>query len=458
MDKFYDVHCHLFTKDLLSEDITKFLAFIRASEIIKSLDKNRKTDQTFKSFTSFTNLGLSKDPSDIFNTMKNSYPGKWAFSPLMLDLKYTFIEEKYKSKDSIISKGKEQISVWTSEWETAFNKYINNDKENRKWLLDLNTSVTNFFDHFEKSREKEIPQIENNSSEFINEKTFSRQIDALQKLKKRFPDEIFPFIGIDPRREREDGENILSIVKKNIGKDKTFTGVKLYSSLGFSPTDPILFDHPGLYSWCEKNKIPITIHFSNSGFASPAQKIKIFGDIYYPLSGEAVPAEDIYPDGIVTFNNSLFSINPREAVNERLLVLNHPKLWEKVLNKYPELTINFAHLGGFNQIPDYIKNKNAGFWTDWVLRIISEYKNVYTDLSGFADNQEKNDFNLSDFYLKIYCLLPESVKNKILYGSDYYILTLKEPDLSKYFNDFQSVFGKEINRIAGKNPEKFLGV
>ena len=41
--------------------------------------------------------------------MKKSYPGNWAFSPLMLDLEYTFQEEKQTSSDSLLIKGKEQI-------------------------------------------------------------------------------------------------------------------------------------------------------------------------------------------------------------------------------------------------------------------------------------------------------------------------------------------------------------
>ena len=40
---------------------------------------------------------------------------------------------------------------------------------------------------------------------------------------------------------------------------------------------------------------------------------------------------------------------------ERASVLNHPKLWEIVMAKYPDLKINFAHFGGSTQLMNYVK-------------------------------------------------------------------------------------------------------
>lgn len=66
---------------------------------------------------------------------------------------------------------------------------------------------------------------------------------------------------------------------------------------------------------------------------------QIKGDIYYPASGFPVPADHVYENGIVRYDKNLKSLYFSELMSERLLMLNHPALWKKVLTKYPNLKI-----------------------------------------------------------------------------------------------------------------------
>jgi len=106
----------------------------------------------------------------------------------------------------------------------------------------------------------------------------------------------------------------------------------------------------GVYEFCIENNIPITVHNSNAGFACFSKSLRVRGDVYQNY--------DIMPiDDVKEFNHDFFSLKAADAIKERARYLNHPKLWEKVLQKFPMLTINFAHFGGGGEIMDYINYK-----------------------------------------------------------------------------------------------------
>ena len=90
------------------------------------------------------------------------------------------------------------------------------------------------------------------------------QLDDLNKLYQKFPDLIFPFVAVDPRRK-----NALSILKKYV-KEHKFRGIKLYPRLGFYPTDKRLWP---IYEFAQEENIPILTHCSRGGVYTRAQDL-----------------------------------------------------------------------------------------------------------------------------------------------------------------------------------------
>ena len=225
--------------------------------------------------------------------------------------------------------------------------------------------------------------------------------------------------------------------------------------MGYSPTDPALFDDKNgecVYSYCEKEQIPITLHFSSYGYSHILHKNIVKGHVYDKMSGEAVPIEAISPEKLLVYSTNTFG-DP--SMLERQWLLNHPKLWKLVLEKFPKLRLNFAHFGGSDQMADYLENPYKGYWVKELIDILDNYKNTYSDIS-FFDTTTKKQILPIDFYDGIYKKLPNSIKKKVMYGSDFMTLSLIEEDLGKYFESFKESFGSDFEKISEDNPQRFL--
>src|SRR5660398_166025 len=84
-----------------------------------------------------------------------------------------------------------------------------------------------------------------------------------------------------------------------------------------------------------------------------------------------------------TFEHDFFSLKASEAIQERARLLNHPEIWRLVLEKYPKLTINFAHFGGAGQIMEYI---------NYILSEKIEIKTVEKSLANLSEEHKKAGF------------------------------------------------------------------
>jgi len=186
--------------------------------------------------------------------------------------------------------------------------------------------------------------------EIFDNANYHQQIADLEYLSGKY-EQIKPFFCVDPRREYKGLENAVEKIKEKVDiKNGPFYGIKLYAPAGFSPTDPILMgtkDQEGVYAYCQKNKIPLTVHNSDAGFACFSTVLNVRGDVL--LNGNIVQLHKK-----LEFDNRFFSRHISDAIAERAKKLNHPKLWELVLKKYPNLYINFAHFGGSGQIMEYV--------------------------------------------------------------------------------------------------------
>jgi len=218
--------------------------------------------------------------------------------------------------------------------------------------------------------------------------------------------------------------------KKNISHDyqHAFAGIKLYPQLGFDPypdgetkvaaindiqnliekeqyseEECKALDTPlnrvcFLYQYCIDKRIPITTHCSDGGYKT--------GD-----------------------NDKLTSPLTK---------------WKKVLNDYPDLTLNFAHFG-------HQADKKRE-WRDEIIRLAEKYPNIYTDISC-NDMSEKYYKDLKDDLKK-----NPHLQNKVLFGSDFSInmLVTKTDSYDDNLSKFAESELEYQDLLCNHNSERFL--
>ncbi|MCX7922664.1 MAG: amidohydrolase [Clostridia bacterium] len=198
-------------------------------------------------------------------------------------------------------------------------------------------------------------------------------------------------------------------------KSNYFAGIKLYPPLGFDPwpedDEEELEKVKYLYEYCCRKRIPITTHCNNGGFSV---------------------------------------LDKKEARR-----YTSPARWEKVLQKYPDLKINFAHFGGQSEIMGIIPVRE---WFNTVLTLITKYEYVYADFSYNGVNPKtyrdlrKAVHNLPDG-------AKEKVLNRILFGSDFCVNLIDIDSYNEYLDKFSKidVFNDdEKDMFCRINSERFL--
>ncbi len=287
--------------------------------------------------------------------------------------------------------------------------------------------------------------------------SYKDQVRFISEQVKRFPFRIFPFVMFDPRRE-----NSYELCKKAI-EEMGFLGIKMYPPMGYFPNpanyeylnskskyydeekrdklrkmttgdgdnnDSLLKDMDErlekIYSYCEDNSIPITTHAGSSG----AYDIDM-------TQGQA---------------NIFANINN----------------WEAVLEKHPNLKLNFGHFGG-----NYIKTSDdavriqADIWRKKIINVLKSYKNAYTDISYHNMGLESTSFGEKEYHMdqvgieKYYfelkdVLLDNDLCEKVLFGTDTPMITHSWSE-KDYFDQFvRNINGSLFETIVSKNPTRFL--
>ncbi|MBW1862834.1 MAG: amidohydrolase family protein, partial [Deltaproteobacteria bacterium] len=187
-------------------------------------------------------------------------------------------------------------------------------------------------------------------------------------------------------------------------EDGFFVGIKLYPPLGFDPW-PDESDETWefkkvnyLYQFCCWKGIPITVHCGGIGFQ--------------------------------VINNDL---------DEKYT--NPDKQWRKVLKHYPNLKINFAHMG---------LRRN---YTPTIFEFMKRYANIYTDFSGMALSRKSYKKIISTINAENFS---DEQRSRILFGTDFMINLLWIDSLKDYLEEFFKSDLPEKNSYCSTNPEKFL--
>ncbi|OHB36393.1 MAG: hypothetical protein A2Y08_01990 [Planctomycetes bacterium GWA2_40_7] len=252
--------------------------------------------------------------------------------------------------------------------------------------------------------------------------------------------EIYPFLGLNTRHY--DCKKLTEMLEKyfknyegkqqplyeNMGKfngdidgagfrSNFFAGIKVYPPLGFDPWPDDSYERKKveiLYDCCIGKGIPITTHCSDGGF----------------------------------------------RVDENADNYTAPGMkWKKVLEKYPELKINFGHfgyqskfLGFFPRIWPFSRTQ----WRDSIIELMSKYPNVYADFSCISLSDEECK-HLEDLIKEKKSANPE-LESRILFGSDFLISLIWTNSYNEYLNNFITTKSLQSlkENFCSKNPEKFL--
>lgn len=255
------------------------------------------------------------------------------------------------------------------------------------------------------------------------------QMIALAKFRDQHPDQILPYVALDPRMNENMEELFIEAFKKY-----NFFGVKIYPSLGYRPSHPRLMN---VFEICEKNNIPVLAHCSSGKTRASNQNIELVW-------------EDFDNGQRRTYRQWVYL--PNHKGDTYKYFFNGPEHWVPVLKAYPKLRLNIAHFGGEGEWKLMLKNKDHEKWIPKILELLSnpEYPNVFTDFSY--------TFSFKTYNRKLKQWLREKpeVLNGVLHGSDYF-LTATDKNLRKtlrrYFREFSS---SDIQQMGVVNPKKYL--
>lgn len=263
-------------------------------------------------------------------------------------------------------------------------------------------------------------------------------IEGMNAYYRKNPDglfEFYPFAGINPRlHSMRFLENFLETYINTSHRMhhphdiplKPCYGIKIYPPLGFCPWPDdreTLEKHRYLYSFCEKNRIPIITHCDDQGF--------------------------------------------RGVSAELAWKYTDPATWRTVLENYPSLIIDFAHFGkqyafsGRNNISSMaqrLRRQPDSPWFSSLIRLMTEFENVYADLS-FSGCTDEFYTELLNYLSGLDGKTRERIISRILFGSDFSVNLLKVESYTKYWSVFEkSPFtDEEMVRIGEENCLRFLG-
>jgi predicted TIM-barrel fold metal-dependent hydrolase len=469
MATYYDIHNHLFNKRFLAKELLYRL--LKEMKMLLQPDDEEKRQRGLKDMVKKikTIINLMRryahairvfslqDSTAIYEELDKTYQGDFILTPLTFDLTWCFAstpdrdDEPAKEPDlreMFDNELEELVAPVERDFHSAVRdpSVLTNSEHETLWedyLLQKDLFTKSISSLCEKPEANTGLQqrggVPSDLPDLLD--GFNEQIRQLTEMKKNpaYKDKIYPFLAVDPRRP-----DIEAYAKKNVGKGKLFVGIKLYCSNGYSPTDPLLFGpdgvRGGIYAFCEDNGIPITAHNSSSGFATLSNSVVINGLVH--LNGQLTQKNKEH----VIFKKAILE---KQAAYERATILNHPLLWAKVVEKYPDLILNLAHFGGGEELNGALDNlERTELWSNRIIALIKNSKNVYTDLSCHTDFDVLEKLANSPVFGEI--------KTKIMYGSDFTLMLLFEDDFNRNVSQFKQIFGDKFPIIAHDNPERFL--
>ena len=251
------------------------------------------------------------------------------------------------------------------------------------------------------------------------------QVRRIESLCKEFNGRLWPFFGLNPLDPHMPGQ--FGQVMRWAG---CFAGIKVYPPMGYLPSHPRLMS---VYEECELTGMPVTTHCSFATVHTTKHHLK-------NIEGTEIQAG--HHQKRTTTSGWFWS-------KKDYSWFSHPKKWEPVLEAYPKLTLNLGHFGGNEEWRKFVDGKDNA-WVTRIIDMMHRYPNVYADIS----------YTLFD--RRVYAVMKdllennEVVRNRTLYGSDYYMVVL-DGHFRHTKRGFEVAMGDDIMRqISIVNPRRFL--
>ena len=240
-----------------------------------------------------------------------------------------------------------------------------------------------------------------------------------QKELESVIEDSFNFYGINRLNHSVRGSKLISWMAGHLSPKKMFAGIKLYPPMGFDPWPEDKEERKKveyLYSYAQGASIPITTHCNDGGFVT------------------------------VDYKHAYRNTNPAT--------------WEKVMENYPDLYLNFAHAGVSTtlQFPNLFGKKEKS-WTERIFDLMERYEHVYADFS-FNGISPKFYKNFSQQLSELEQNGRTRYRDRILFGTDFMINLMGIRSYRDYYSIYNEVkMDQELkHRFASINPLSFLNL
>lgn len=313
------------------------------------------------------------------------------------------------------------------------------------------------------------------SKSSMNQISFETQLAQVKDIKRYYPSNFFPFLGIDPRHRA--GDELVQWARpffengvKQQASGKVFpyfSGLKLYPALGFFPFDPRLEE---LYRYAERHQLPIITHCTRSGSQYVGEKIEHLippNPLRIELTGNETVAASFHSidQRIATYYAKQWIKDNKLGDHDKACDLfGHPENYVVLLEKFPTLKICLAHMGGSNEILTgkptgelkEIREVDTKLWFDTISEMMVHYPNMYTDISYTV-----SDFTNVNLLERVKTLMqtPDQygglLADRVLFGTDFF-MTEQEAREADLYKIAQQQLSPWFDKITRSNPQRFL--
>jgi hypothetical protein len=254
-----------------------------------------------------------------------------------------------------------------------------------------------------------------------SEHSYRKQMQDSQQVVSIYPDRCLPFFAANPL-----DPNMLIDFYAAFGlcgqpDTMKFYGVKIYPSLGYLPSHPLLMI---LFDYCEKYRIPIISHCSSAGVKfNKYEYLNIIGTGY-----------DCNTKQFKNYNEKIKVSKKDETWFKN--TFNHPDNWVPVMEEHPRLKLDLAH---------FIET-----WWPFIIDLMRKYDGVYADISHTGHD--------ISYLQKVNKLLDLNIdlRSRFLVGMDFYMVCM-EGEYRKIRSNYQTYIDDQYwTLMSNTNPKKFI--
>ncbi|PBJ08081.1 amidohydrolase family protein [Flavobacterium sp. ACN6] len=306
---------------------------------------------------------------------------------------------------------------------------------------------------------------------------FEGQLEEVIKIKRKFPFQILPFFGLDPRW-KSSGDEIQKTVaryfnnKIEMGETEVypFQGLKIYPSTGHYAFDERL---KKTFEWAALHGVPVMTHAYYLGGLYNFDKNYIINNLnpVDPYTGLVYHVPK-FLEQRGNFKSRMLGTQKAIDCKNNCSYFLEPDSYRTMLDKIAGLKICFAHFGGVDQIKaalgdntDSKKIKPFGVsktnWYEQIKKLMTDYpEQVYTDISYDITEclAKENHMIYDEFYEQA-----KKYPKQILFGTDFFMTERDglEQNAVKSFKDFamrsQLLNGNSMwEQMAKVNPDSYL--